>query len=124
MALGDNDMLNSFKIVLDVENGIERLGGNKSLYIHLLKKFNENLIKDFPRFEKALSENAIKDIHGEIHTLKGVAGNLSATALYEGCSALDASLKSGLQVQVLYCDVLRIYQETQIEVQRLLKDFM
>ncbi|MDF2556425.1 MAG: hybrid sensor histidine kinase/response regulator [Bacillales bacterium] len=115
-------MINSVKIILDVENGIARLGGNKSLYIHLLSRFYENLKRDLPIYEKEFSEVDMKELQKEIHTLKGVSGNLSALALYEGCSALDTSIKSGFPDQKLYKSVVRIYQETQNEVARYLRE--
>lgn len=115
-------MIESVKLVLDVDSGISRLGGNKQLYIHLLKKFNEILKKDLPLYEKAQSEKSMLDLHGEIHTLKGVSGNLSALALYEVSTSLDSSLKAGLLDQELNLKVVRILRETQQEVEIYLQE--
>lgn len=117
-------MIDADKTILDGESGIARLGGNKSLYIHLLKKFYENLNNDLPQFEEAPTADTLKDFQSEIHSLKGVSGNLSALALYESCSALDASIKLGLPDQEMYRNLVKICKKTQNEVGKFLKENM
>ena len=117
-------MIETDMTILDVESGIARLGGNKSLYIHLLKRFHENLNNGIPLLGVAPSAESLKDFQRELHSLKGVSGNLSAIALYEGCSALDASMKLGSPDQELYNNVIRICLETQNEVGKFLKENM
>ena len=45
--------------------------------------------------ERALEQEDLKEAESIVHTVKGVAGNLGASALAEAASSLDAELKRG-----------------------------
>jgi len=78
---------------LDVEGGLKRMAGNRTLYKKILARFVDN------------HRNAIQTIVGllevddydqgvmAIHTLKGVAGNISATDLYRVTQSLEKGIK-------------------------------
>ena len=115
-------MYKTTNILLDTQDGVTRFGGNKTLYLKLLNKFSESLNEDLPAFEKALSFDTNEEFKREIHSLKGVSGNLSANALYESCTALDASLKLGHLEQELYDKLVTIYKETRVEIVNFLQE--
>jgi HPt (histidine-containing phosphotransfer) domain-containing protein len=109
-------------IILDSQIGISRLGGNKTLYLKLLTSFFDSLKEGLPPFKNVLSSQTREEFCREIHSLKGVSGNLSAIALYESCSALDASIKLGKLDEDLYNNIVVVFKETQLEVDRFLKE--
>jgi len=79
--------------VMDVEEGLKRLGGNKKLYCKLLKTF---LTQPTYGELKAHIESAdIEKAQASAHALKGMAANLSLKALYESVAELEAKLKQG-----------------------------
>lgn len=82
------DVLEGFDYAL----GLERLQGNRSLYIKLLHDFSERY--RFYSFEVkgALTIRDREKAHQLVHTMKGLAGNLSATDLYEAARSLDKPL--------------------------------
>ncbi len=67
---------------VDVDGGIKRLNGKQSLYERMMFKFLDMMKKSVvsPDF----SSNDYTEVMEVAHTLKGAAGNLSITPLYEG----------------------------------------
>lgn len=72
---------------------MERFGGNAALYERLALKFLDDA--HFAALEQALADGDVDTAVREAHTLKGVAGNLSFTALYEAASKVNAALREG-----------------------------
>ena len=66
---------------VDVQGALDRMMGNEKLLAHLLGKFLDDT--SFSRLETALAEHDADAAFGAAHTLKGVAGNLSVTTVYE-----------------------------------------
>lgn len=66
---------------VDVDDGLKRIMGNEKLYTRLLgvfvKTMNENIVD--PDFDTADCKETIE----RVHTIKGTAGNLSLTPIYE-----------------------------------------
>lgn len=67
---------------IDLEFGQKVVGGNEKLYIKLLTKFNQMYKNFFSDFSSACTSD-IERARREIHTLKGVAGNIGAMKLYD-----------------------------------------
>lgn len=76
---------------VDTDGGLKRLNGNEKLYTRL-----------FGSFLKTLNANAIsldfdctnyQDIIEKAHTIKGTAGNLSITPLYESYTEILGLLR-------------------------------
>ena len=78
---------------VNVDEGLNRLNGNEKLYTRLfgsfLKTLNANRVT--PDFDTSDCTEAIE----KTHTIKGTAGNLSITPLYEGYTEILGLLRSG-----------------------------
>ena len=74
---------------IDYDGAMERFGGNAELYERLALKFLDDT--HFAALEQALAGGDVDTAVREAHTLKGVAGNLSFTALYEAASKVNAA---------------------------------
>ena len=92
----ENKAYDQFKDLegIDARQGLERLAGDAGLYMALLKKFAVNQAQTDIKLEQALGENDLETARRLAHTIKGVAGNISAQPLFETASDLDAALKS------------------------------
>ena len=77
----------------DVQAGMRRLGGNRALYTRLLADFVRDHGDDAKAIREALAAGDIGLAKRMTHTLKGLAGNLSATAVQRAAKAVDAGLK-------------------------------
>lgn len=78
---------------VDIDGGLKRLGGNEKLYTRLLGSFLK-AIKTYyvqPDFDC----NNYTDIIEKTHALKGTAGNLSITPVYEAYTEIVDLLRSG-----------------------------
>jgi HPt (histidine-containing phosphotransfer) domain-containing protein len=90
--MGQNDMENtqtsvqnnnneSFMPFINVEEGIKRLMNNRTLYLKLLNNFQGRYLTQ--KIIEAIDAKNYEAVAQSAHTLKGVAANLSLTALSE-----------------------------------------
>lgn len=79
----------------DYEATLERFMGNEKLYLKILDMLfqDENLHK----LGEALNSGRLADAFEAAHTLKGVAGNLGLTPLYNAVCVLVEPLRAGEQ---------------------------
>lgn len=88
------DLLEELKTLgVDTDGGLKRLMGNEKLYRKLLGSFvkmmNANTIQ--PDFEGP----DYTDVTEKAHTIKGTAGNLSITPIFEAYTQIMNLLRSG-----------------------------
>jgi len=80
--------------IINIQEGLERLGGNKGIFIELLESFKDT----YANFIQNIGEMISNDLNlaiREIHSLKGAAANLSMPAVLMVSQNLEAVLKSG-----------------------------
>ena len=101
--------------VLDSEAGIERLMGDRALYLRVLARFRSDY-RDAPRaIRGALDAHDTSLAQRLAHTLKGAAGMIEAPALRAAAQALEDALRGTrrdtgtllLSVEAALADVLR-----------------
>ena len=80
---------------LDALQGIRRIGGKAEAYRKQLRRFREHYPDAAAELQRLAAEEGAKSAEAYCHALKGVSGNLGATALYATVSAIDALLKQG-----------------------------
>lgn len=66
---------------------------NEAMYLRLLNKLPAD--PNLQRLEKALDRADLPDAFEAAHTLKGVAGNLGLTPLFDAASAIVEPLRAG-----------------------------
>jgi HPt (histidine-containing phosphotransfer) domain-containing protein len=81
--------------VIDVDDALDRVGGNESLLIRVISIFHKTYGNIIPEIRAALEGGDIQEAFRKVHTLKGVAGSLSARALFETARELETSLRNG-----------------------------
>jgi len=82
--------------VINVDEGLERLGGNQIIYFQLLKSFKETYI-DFIQTIIELIQSDKPLAVRETHSLKGAAANLSIPDVQTASKLLEAALKEETQ---------------------------
>ncbi|MBF0120768.1 MAG: response regulator [Desulfobacterales bacterium] len=90
----ENNILNSLPGI-DIESGVKRLGGNRKLFIQLLKDFSKDYANAIENIKDAWEKGEKELVHRLVHTLKGVAGNFSAKELHSATIELERDIKSG-----------------------------
>ena len=79
--------------VIDYADAMDRFGDNEALYKRLAGKFTTDT--HFAELEEALACNDIDAAYRAAHSLKGVAGNLSFSQLYQLASIVSKALEGG-----------------------------
>ena len=79
----------------DVDEGLTRCLGNEAFYLQLCGM----MLKDdnLQKLEEALAANDLDKAFEAAHALKGVAGNLSLTPIYEPASEITELLRAGTE---------------------------
>ena len=80
----------------DLADGLRRLQGNRKLYRKLLLDFNRKYASTADNIQQALSANDLNQAHSLVHSIKGLAGNLSAIDLHSAATEMDALVKQAL----------------------------
>ena len=80
----------------DLAEGLRRLQGNRKLYRKLLLDFNRQYASTADNIQQALSANDLNQVHSLVHSIKGLAGNLSAIDLHSAATEMDALVKQAL----------------------------
>jgi CheY-like chemotaxis protein len=77
----------------DLEDGLNRLQGNKKLYRKLLLSFASDYSAVAKDIRQALDAEDFDQAHSLVHNLKGLAGNLAASELQEAAVNLEKLVK-------------------------------
>jgi len=107
---------------MDVESGIKRFGGKADRYMKMLRSFAIGLEIDDTPMETAFSEERAEESAAKIHTIKGVAGNMGAMALYEALVEFEKTQRAGLPDQSLYDNMRRCMRETKENILNAVRD--
>ena len=87
-----NEILNLLKEAgNDVDGALRRFVGNEAMYIKFLKRFADD--KSYGELKEAVEKNDIGNAFVAAHTLKGVAGNLGLTRLFDITSDVTEKLR-------------------------------
>jgi CheY-like chemotaxis protein len=94
---------------IDCGTGLRRLAGNETLYGKLLRDFHRDYATSIDGVRAALQQDRLIDAERQVHTLKGVAGNLGAMELHRTAQELESALRLGelAKVESLLPDVER-----------------
>ena len=108
------------EIGADYQTALSRMMGNQGLLARMLKKFEND--RNYEALEKAVENEDYGGVFTAAHTLKGVAGNLELTPLYETCTRLSDATSGGKKdgdVQGLFLAVREAYRNVMENVKKL-----
>jgi two-component system sensor histidine kinase/response regulator len=78
---------------LDSADGLRRVGGNKKLYVKLLREFVSDQADAVAHIRAALAKNDTESAIRLAHTLKGVAGSLGAGPVLTAAGTVEKLLR-------------------------------
>ena len=87
-------MLTDLRPGIDIAAALERLGGHMALLSRLLALFVQDFGASLQHIQHAIDDGDLAQAAQLVHKIKGAAGNLSATELYETASALEDRLRA------------------------------
>jgi two-component system sensor histidine kinase/response regulator len=86
---------------LDVQDGLDRMLGDRDIYLELLRRFRDGQADAALKIRQALSADDHPLAERLAHTLKGVAGMVGAKALYSLAGTLEANIRNSAAAQIL-----------------------
>jgi len=102
---------------VNVQDALKRIGGSMDLYKRLLKQFTGG--DHIDPLEEALNTGAMDEVSRMVHTLKGVAANLSLIKLSEKASELEHCVKDGLDHSEAFAALKNVYFITSQEIAKI-----
>jgi len=78
---------------IDIETALQRLGGNRRLLDTLLADFRRDFSHVVEEIRQAVAQDDLETARHTAHALKGVAGNLAATAVFDAARAVEDALR-------------------------------
>lgn len=103
---------------IDVQDALKRIGGNLDLYKKLLIQFTSG--NHIAPLEEAFDAGALQEASGLLHTLKGVAANLSLIKLAESARKVEEDVKNNLNHTDAFAELKDIYHITSQEISKVL----
>lgn len=91
---------------LDTADGLLRVGGNRNLYLKLLRQFVATEHDAPARIQERLAGQDRATAERMAHSIKGVAGNLGAKMVQAAASDLERAIKDGTPSAEALCDRL------------------
>jgi len=102
---------------VNVQDALKRIGGSMDLYKRLLKQFTGGDYID--PLEEALSTGATEEAGRLVHTLKGVAANLSLTKVSSKASELEHCFKNNVDYSEVFTELKSAYDVTMQEIAKM-----
>ena len=99
---------------VDVKDALKRIGGSMDLYKRLLGQFTGG--DHIDPLEEALNNGSMEDAARMIHSLKGVAANLSLVKLCAIATDLEQKVKNGLEYSDSFAELKNIYYITSQQI--------
>jgi two-component system, sensor histidine kinase and response regulator len=88
---------------INTEAALERLSGNRDLFSRLLHIFFRDYFDVTRRIREALAQGDLERALLIVHTLKGAAGNLSATGVFREAVALEETIMEQNHASITSC---------------------
>ncbi|MEO5370171.1 MAG: PAS-domain containing protein [Magnetococcus sp. DMHC-1] len=88
----DNSSLDGL-VGIDTRTALLRLGGNAQLFRKILSRFRLNHADLLDRVRQELALQHMQSARELVHTLKGMAGNIAATTLYDQVRSVEKAIQ-------------------------------
>ncbi|NEO58568.1 MAG: response regulator [Okeania sp. SIO3B5] len=95
---------------IDVEEGVHRIGGNLNAYRQILWQFCEHNQNTLANIQATIATTDYTTARNQVHSIKGIAGNIGAKDLFAAASALEKSLQDNSPTEVLQ-DLMQTFSQ-------------
>lgn len=82
--------------IIDVADGIDRVMGDRRLYLRMLARFRRDYAGGAAAILAALDCGDVGEAQRLTHSLKGASGMIGASALHIGATAAEQAIRTGL----------------------------
>lgn len=106
---------------IDISSGLRRVAGNKNLYLSLLSDFIESYDNIVDRIRGALKDGDRAGAKALAHTVRGVAGNVSAVDLFKLADKIETGIVQEMPVDSFLSEFREQFQVASASVMQLTK---
>ena len=107
--------------LIDVQDALKRVMNNGKLYAKLLTKFKGDT--NLKELEEALAAENLENAKSSVHTLKGLAANLSLVELHKQCLEMENQIKANTINPGQLDEVKKAFSVTLEEVDKVIKQY-
>ncbi|BCS96823.1 hypothetical protein DSLASN_24550 [Desulfoluna limicola] len=86
---------------LNINEGVERIGGNHEIYRSIVKKFVDLYTDRLVEIRAMVNTGDYTRAAHEVHAIKGASSNISANLLFATAKELESVLKTGQEAEAL-----------------------
>ncbi|MBT7094373.1 MAG: response regulator, partial [Bacteroidetes bacterium] len=108
--------------LINSEEGLSRVGGNKELYFKLLSEFRDKGINHYQEIVTEMESGELEIARRFVHTLKGVAGNLGIYGVFEAAKVVDTLMKAEQSATVALVELQGAVNEAIADLGKLAKN--
>jgi HPt (histidine-containing phosphotransfer) domain-containing protein len=108
-------------VYINLEEGLKRVMNNAKLYIKLLNKFKAETGLD--ELAAAVEAEEYEKAQIKVHTMKGIAANLSLTELFKQSQELEAQIKNKAVKAETLETVKVCCRETIVNIDQVIKQY-
>jgi HPt (histidine-containing phosphotransfer) domain-containing protein len=107
-------------VYIDYSDGVQRVMNNSKLYVKLLTKFKDGTKLD--DLESAFTAGDMEKAKNAVHTIKGLAANLSLAELFKQSLALETQIKAGAADPAQFDTVKTAFAKTLQEIDKVITE--
>jgi HPt (histidine-containing phosphotransfer) domain-containing protein len=108
-------------LLINIDDGVKRLMNNTKIYINLLAKFIDD--KSYNEMTAALETGGMEKAKAAVHTLKGIAANLSLIELHKQSKELEEQIKKDSVEPAKLEFIKDIYNKTLLEAKKVIEQY-
>jgi HPt (histidine-containing phosphotransfer) domain-containing protein len=108
--------MNNSAPLIDFDFGIKQLSGNKALLFKLLNKFADEYQSVPTQIEQMFADGDYEQARVLIHTIKGAAGNLGCTAIFQSSRLLEEKLRDSASKPAIFDQYCQLLNNTIVEI--------
>lgn len=103
--------MNQEPIIFDAQFALQQFSGNQPLLLKMLQKFTEQYAGIEQQLRAFLDASDLDSVKQQIHTIKGVSGNLGMNALHQASREFERDIKEQAE-QASANHYLRVVKQT------------
>lgn len=86
--------------IIDMKQGMKRIGNNEKLYREVIHKFKEDLDSSKEEVSRLIKNKEYSEASKIVHKIKGCSGNVGAMQLFQVSNLLNGAIKSGVELDL------------------------
>lgn len=114
-------MSGSILNIFDAQFALNQFSGNQLLLVQILEKFSKQYQHFDTLLEECFQQENFHAAKQEVHTIKGVSGNLGLKALHQACKDLEEDLANN-PTEFTLIEFLKVFKQTLTLIQHYLTD--